>query len=137
MLFILIKILFLLARFQMASSWSGMNSRALKLFEKKGRVNAHIRFCLECKKRKIIPNGFKTKSNIRTQKAHLLEQKFAMKRMMEELRQAHAKQDRIMKEIEQLKLELSLSQTDMEKLHKKQILRIRKLGKLRNRKWEN
>ena len=96
MLFILIKILFLLALFLLATSWSGMNSRALKLFEKKGRVNAHIRFCLECKKRKIIPNGFKTKSNIRTQKAHLLEQKFAMKRMMEELRRVV--KDRMLKD---------------------------------------
>ena len=73
-----------------------MNGRLLKLFEKRGRVQAHIRFCLECKRLNIIPKGFFTKSNILTAKrTQILERKFAFRRMLEEIRHSHGKLNNI------------------------------------------
>ena len=90
-------------------SWSGMNGRLLKLFEKRGRVQAHIRFCLECKRLNIIPKGFFTKSNILTAKrTQILERKFAFRRMLEEIRHSHGKLNNINAEIEKLKLEVAV-----------------------------
>ena len=48
--------------------------------------------------------------------------------------QKSLKQDRIMKEIQQLKLELSLGQTDIERLHKKQDFAYQKAWQ--NKKWK-
>ena len=86
-----------------------MNGRLLKLFEKRGRVQAHIRFCLECKRLNIIPKGFFTKSNILTAKrTQILERKFAFRRMLEEIRHSHGKLNNINAEIEKLKLEVAV-----------------------------
>ena len=91
-----------------------MNGRLLKLFEKRGRVQAHIRFCLECKRLNIIPKGFFTKSNILTAKrTQILERKFAFRRMLEEIRHSHGKLNNINAEIEKFKLELAV---DLESL---------------------
>jgi len=91
-------------------------------------------FAWNAKSGKLFQTDSKPNPTFEHRKHIFLNKKFAMKRMMEELRQAHAKQDRIMKEIEQLKLELSLSQTDMERLHKKQDFAYQKAWQIKKRK---
>ena len=75
---------------------------------------------MECKRLRLIPQGFITKSSISTHNAEALEKRFARSRMMEELRHAHIKLLDISTEIEQLRMEFALDMVDIEYLQQVQ-----------------
>ena len=87
---------------------SGFQGRALKLFEKKGRVRAHIAFLNWCKKNGVVPKGFFSKPLVSSRKADWLEKCFARHRMIDSLRANHGKLALVSSELDRLCLELNL-----------------------------
>ena len=97
-----------------------MNSRILKLYEKKGHTKAHIKLCWECKRHNLIPKGFFSKSPISTQRFSHLDRKHAKQRMLEQTRFLHGKLNNIDADIVKLSLDLRLSDEDIKILELRQ-----------------
>ena len=101
-------------------SWSGIPGRSLKLFVKRGKLKAHIAFCLECKRLRLIPKGFFTKISIYTANAARLERQFARRRMLEEIRHAHFKLSNLNAEIHRSVLDMAWDKDEIKTLERRQ-----------------
>ena len=62
-----------------------------KIYKKIGATRANINFLTRCRKYKLIPKGFLSKSRISTKKSTQMESRFARVRMREMLNSLHAK----------------------------------------------